>query len=88
MRQKHYILIAILAIVFVVVANDADAQCVMCKATTESNNAAAEDEGATVGNGINSGILYMMAIPYILLFLFFRKRIIRTFREIWSIPNK
>jgi hypothetical protein len=37
------------------------AQCAMCRAVLESggNNAAAE--------GINNGILYLMAIPYILI---------------------
>jgi hypothetical protein len=84
-KRKHYISILVIALLVVVVSTNADAQCVMCKATAESNNTAADEEAATVGAGINSGILYMMAIPYILLFLFFRKRIIRTFKEIWSI---
>ena len=37
-------------------------QCVMCKAVAEDSAA----EGA-VGRGINQGILYIMAVPYILL---------------------
>lgn len=41
---------------------DAEAQCVMCKAVAEDSAA----EGA-VGRGINQGILYIMAVPYILL---------------------
>lgn len=40
-------------------------QCVMCKAVAEDSAA----EGA-VGRGINQGILYIMAVPYILLGLF------------------
>jgi len=47
-------------------------QCVMCKAVAEDSAA----EGA-VGRGINQGILYIMAVPYILLgiiaFLVFKK---------------
>ena len=39
-----------------------EAQCVMCKAVAEGSAA----EGA-VGRGINQGILYIMAVPYILL---------------------
>ena len=39
-----------------------EAQCVMCKAVAEDSAA----EGA-VGRGINQGILYIMAVPYILL---------------------
>lgn len=47
------------------------AQCAMCRAVLESggNNAAAE--------GINNGIVYLMAIPYLLLagisFIIYRK---------------
>ena len=41
---------------------EAEAQCVMCKAVAEDSAA----EGA-VGRGINQGILYIMAVPYILL---------------------
>ena len=47
-------------------------QCVMCKAVAEDS----ATEGA-VGRGINQGILYIMAVPYILLgiiaFLVFKK---------------
>lgn len=40
-------------------------QCVMCKAVAEDSAA----EGA-VGRGINQGILYIMAVPYVLLGVF------------------
>src|SRR5690606_28369818 len=41
---------------------DVDAQCAMCKAVAESNGAA----GGSVANGLNGGILYLMAFPYLL----------------------
>jgi len=40
-------------------------QCVMCKAVAEDSAA----EGA-VGRGINQGILYIMAVPYLLIGIF------------------
>lgn len=43
-------------------SGDVSAQCVMCKAVAESG---AKSGGA--GSGINTGILYIMAIPYVLL---------------------
>ena len=43
---------------------DLEAQCAMCKANLESNM----QEGGSIGKGINKGILYLMTIPYILLF--------------------
>ena len=54
-------------------AFDAEAQCVMCKAVAEDS---ADDGG--LGAGLNRGILYLMAVPYILLsalfFVIYKKR--------------
>ena len=44
-------------------ALNTNAQCAMCKAQLESS-----DGG--VGNGINSGIVFLMIIPYVLLGVF------------------
>ena len=52
----------LLAIVLLAMALPADAQCVMCKAVAEDS---AADGG--LGAGLNKGILYLMAVPYILL---------------------
>lgn len=45
------------------VAQQANAQCAMCKATVESN---IKENGNFLGKGLNTGILYLMSIPYIL----------------------
>ncbi len=51
---------------------DAAAQCAMCKATIEANSANQQKYGI----GLNTGILYLMCIPYIaggiLFYLWFR----------------
>lgn len=51
------------------------AQCAMCKTTATSDL----EGGGTIGTGLNSGIFYLMAIPYIILmvggYFFFRKPI-------------
>ncbi|WP_136481546.1 hypothetical protein [Cognatitamlana onchidii] len=48
-----------------------NAQCAMCRAVLES------EEGKTAAEGINDGIVYLMAIPYILIgglgYFIFRK---------------
>jgi len=54
--------------------------CAMCKATVESQDKAFGGPQA-IGQGLNSGILYLMAVPYLLLFLLFRKRIVGFFKE-------
>lgn len=59
------------------------AQCAMCKAVAQSGS-------NTVSGGLNNAILYLMAVPYILLFIFFRKRIIRGLKELrglWVKPR-
>ncbi len=50
-----------LSLVFFFLASiDAEAQCAMCRAVLES------EEGQQTAKGINDGIIYLMAIPYVL----------------------
>ena len=42
------------------------AQCAMCKAVVEANLR----EGGSAGAGLNEGILYLMAMPYIAVIIF------------------
>lgn len=53
---------------------DAGAQCSMCKAVAESNS----EGGGAMAVGLNNGILYLMAFPYILIgtiaFFWYRNR--------------
>ncbi len=50
-----------LIVVLLVVSLDVTAQCSMCRAVVENNE-------SNIGQGLNNGILYLMAIPYALLF--------------------
>jgi hypothetical protein len=43
-----------------------NAQCAMCKAAVEANL----KDGGSAGAGLNEGILYLMAMPYIAMLLF------------------
>ncbi|UMB52720.1 hypothetical protein MKD41_10275 [Lutibacter sp. A64] len=67
MKKISIILLLILAFV-----NKANAQCAMCKAVVESGGDTSQAEG------LNSGILYLMAFPYllvgVLLFFIFKYR--------------
>lgn len=55
MKQK--VVLILLSLFFFLETN---AQCAMCRAVLES------EEGQTAAAGINDGIVYLMAIPYIL----------------------
>ena len=57
-----------------VVILETSAQCAMCRAVLES------EEGQATAKGINDGIVYLMAMPYIL-FLGFAYFLYRTFKK-------
>jgi len=52
--------------------------CSTCRAQIISSN----KEDFTIGNGLNMGILFLMIIPYIILFFLFRKQIIHLFKSL------
>ena len=68
------------------VTSNAYSQCAMCRATVESNvGTGSKEPESQVGAGLNTGILYLMLIPYVLVgtigFLWYkssRKKNIKT----------
>lgn len=58
MRAKHLNWIFIIGLLFLSIS--VEAQCAMCRAALES-----EESGVQAG-AVNDGIVYLMAIPYIL----------------------
>jgi len=53
-------LIICLIFVLLLVPEQLEAQCSMCRAVLES------EEGQATAKGINNGIVYLMAMPYLL----------------------
>jgi hypothetical protein len=75
MRSMKYFKIGlILAVLFLFATAPMDAQCPMCRMAVESNLKA----GGSAGKGLNAGILYMLATPYVLVgglaFVWWRNR--------------
>ena len=64
LRMNSKINLIILFFVFITIK--LNAQCAMCKAAVEANL----KDGGNAGAGLNQGILYLMAMPYIALMLF------------------
>ena len=63
--MKHIIVILVLMFGLQMIAPVVvNAQCAMCKATLESN---AQNDKSKIGAGLNTGILYLMIIPYMIL---------------------
>lgn len=71
--QKAIKIGVLLVLAMVFIEHQAVAQCVMCKAVAEDSA-----EAGGLGEGLNRGILYLMAVPYVLLgalgYIFFRKK--------------
>ncbi len=71
--KKIFSTILFLALILLL-STDSMAQCPMCKMSAESNLA----NGGTEGLGLNGGILYLLAMPYLLVsvlaFVWWRKR--------------
>ncbi|MCB0620042.1 MAG: hypothetical protein KDC30_08135 [Saprospiraceae bacterium] len=78
MFRKTHKLLQLLALVFalqlVAPAAQLEAQCPMCRMSAETNL----KNGGSAGKGLNAGILYMLATPYLLVgaigFIWYRNR--------------
>ena len=75
--MKFTLRFAVILALLLFFSADAAAQCAMCKAVAETGS----KDGTSVTGGINNAILYLMVIPYVLLFLLFRKKIVSFYRE-------
>ena len=77
--MRKWILVLLIFVAIVSMDNYFAQGCSQCKLLTEQGS---ELDEAAYGTNINFGILYLMIIPYILLFLLFRKRLKAFFKEI------
>jgi len=73
MFRKFFILFVLLYVQVVSFAQG----CSTCRAQIESSQKA----DLSVGQGLNLGIIFLMIVPYIILFLLFRKKIKSFFKD-------
>lgn len=75
---KFLPVIAVLVLI-IVISNSALAQCAMCKKiATDGVNT------KITAKSLNSGILYLLSVPYIMVGVFFRKQIIEFIQSVKS----
>lgn len=71
---KLFVSFLLVLIISIFVIPEISAQCPMCKISAESNMR----DGGTAGKGLNAGILYMFALPYLIIgtmgYLWFKNR--------------
>lgn len=63
MLKKLFTVLSLVSILTFFAPTALDAQCPMCKLSAESNL----KYGGTEGKGLNTGILYLFAAPYLLI---------------------
>ncbi len=61
-RVFNFLSLLILSLTLSITPVDTNAQCPMCRMSAENNL----KDGGSTGKGLNKGILYMLAMPYIL----------------------
>lgn len=64
MIKRNLVLIILILGMVIIFGAELDAQCPMCRLSAETNL----ENGGTEGKGLNKGILYMLSLPYLLVF--------------------
>lgn len=80
--MKKYTFIFSIILLLILLPEITEAQCAMCKASVESS----QGQKNSVAGGLNQGILYLMAVPYLLLAFIFRKQLITLWKVIRKKP--
>lgn len=78
---KRIVILIVLAVYST--AGSVMGQCAMCKQAASSSMA---NDPNSMAKNLNTGILYLMAVPYILIAFIFRKQIVALWRN-WRNPS-
>ncbi len=71
MRKPYYIVLFFVLLI-ILIPTISEAQCAMCKQAAESG---LKNDPKSMARSLNSGILYLMAVPYLMLAFIFRKQL-------------
>jgi hypothetical protein len=70
---------------FLLGAPEVQAQCAMCKEAAEKSM---KHDPKSIARGLNSGILYLMAVPYLAIMFIFRKQLLQLWRKFVRRPGR
>jgi hypothetical protein len=77
-KSRYTLILSVTILVMLLSQSTLFAQgCSQCKMVPMSD----QQGGGSAAGGINKGILYMMALPYVILFLLFRKQLMGLYRQ-------
>jgi hypothetical protein len=78
-RTNQYLLIFSLFLLMAVIApSELSAQCAMCKQAAETSM---KNDPSSMARSLNKGILYLMAVPYIMIAFIFRKQLYQLWKK-------
>lgn len=80
-KKNATLFFTVLFILLLVYPLPYSAQCAMCKAAAESD---LENNPNSIARGLNKGIIFLMAIPYLILFAIFRKETIILVKSLFG----
>ncbi len=70
--RKPYHIVLFFVLLIILIPTISEAQCAMCKQAAESG---LKNDPKSMARSLNSGILYLMAVPYLMLAFIFRKQL-------------
>jgi len=70
--RKPYYIVLFFALLILLIPTISEAQCAMCKQAAESG---LKNDPKSMARSLNTGILYLMAVPYLMLAFIFRKQL-------------
>jgi len=70
---------------FFIFQAEASAQCAMCKQAAESSM---RSNPNSLARSLNTGILYLMAVPYLMILFIFRKQIAQLWKSKFGKASK
>lgn len=73
------ILLLLIFVALLVVPVDFPAQCAMCKEAAESSM---KSDPNSMARSLNKGILYLMAVPYLMIAFIFRKQLFQLWKKV------
>lgn len=74
MHNKRLSQFILLGVFLFAMAQNAAAQCAMCKQAAETS---LKSDPNSMARSLNTGIIYLMIVPYLMIMFIFRKQIVR-----------
>lgn len=80
-KQPTYFFVFVMLVMLLLLPFDGASQCAMCKSAAETS---LKNNPGSIARGLNSGILYLMAVPYLMILFIFRKQVLQLWKALFK----